>query len=108
MIPLKFNLIDKEISVEISDSIRDYYCLNGHCIIDKGLIQVQSNNPSLPPEEMELTFLHELVHMILMTIGYTKISDDEQFVELFARCFHQYKKTAIYPSAENRKLITDD
>lgn len=44
----------------------------------------------------ESTFLHELTHGILDTLGYSKLSEDEELVEGFANLLHQYLKTAKY------------
>ena len=42
---------------------------------------------------MEASFYHELVHVILDTMGKHELSDSEEFVEGFANLLHQYEKT---------------
>ena len=52
---------------------------------------------------MEHTYFHELVHCILHTIGRTKLSDDEELVDMVAGLFHQAMKTAVYPNIKKGK-----
>lgn len=44
----------------------------------------------------EMTFCHELVHSILLTMGKSELSDNEEFVEGFANLLHQYFKSVKY------------
>lgn len=41
----------------------------------------------------ELTFLHELVHAILFTMG--EMDHDERFVEAFAQLLYQYEQQKV-------------
>jgi len=52
---------------------------------------------------MEHTYFHELVHCILHTIGRTKLSDDEELVDMVAGLLHQSVKTAVYPNNKKGK-----
>tara|TARA_R110000822_G_scaffold69023_6_gene167874 strand:+ start:2773 stop:3024 length:252 start_codon:yes stop_codon:yes gene_type:complete len=45
-------------------------------------------NSKLPPQSMEVTFYHELVHAIMFTMG--EQVHDERFVEGFAQLLYQY------------------
>ena len=42
----------------------------------------------IPKEELQLTFLHELMHAILGTGQYNVYSQDEPHVEWLARCIY--------------------
>jgi hypothetical protein len=54
------------------------------------------------PEEIKLTYLHEILHFILSFTGYQEIIkndtkiDLEQFIELLASGIYQYEKSAKY------------
>lgn len=39
------------------------------------------------------TFWHEYVHSVLTTLGYTKLNDDDVFVDRIAQCLQQFFKT---------------
>lgn len=49
---------------------------------------------NLSPQSKFQTFLHELVHVIMFSMGKTSDTHDEQFVDGFATFFLQYLKTA--------------
>lgn len=42
-----------------------------------------------PKSQIEQTFLHELVHVILYAMNEMKLFEDEKFVDLFATFLHQ-------------------
>lgn len=53
------------------------------------------------PEELKITYLHEMLHFILNFTGFqqqfqNKEIDIEQFIELLAAGIYQYEKTAKY------------
>jgi hypothetical protein len=48
---------------------------------------------SLTKKEKEQTYFHELVHMILHSMGHEKLKYDEDFVENFAQRLYEYEKT---------------
>jgi len=52
-----------------------------------------SYNKILPNDAKEQTFHHELVHAILDTLGYYKLSNNEKFVQSFSVLLHQYMVT---------------
>lgn len=49
---------------------------------------------ALPPDIKFQTFLHELVHCIMFSMGRTGDTHDEVFVDGFATFFMQFLKTA--------------
>ena len=44
-------------------------------------------------QNQEATFWHEYVHCALSTLGYTKLNNDEEFVERLGQCLYQLHKT---------------
>lgn len=55
----------------------------------------------IPPDELKLTYLHELMHFITNLTGFERTLSEkgvdlEQFVDLFASAFYQYEKSAKY------------
>ena len=52
-----------------------------------------SNKQIIIPVCMKNTFYHELVHMILIKLGYTELSDNEVFVQSFALMLEQFDDT---------------
>lgn len=59
-------------------------------------IKLQMSNKERSQDMVEQTFLHELVHCCLDHLGYEKLSDDEIFVDSFAKALHQAFKTSEY------------
>lgn len=57
---------------------------------DRHVIYVSSRQSK---QGQELTFLHELVHAILFTMG--EIEHDERFVEGFAQLLYQYEQQKV-------------
>lgn len=51
---------------------------------------------SLHGDNKEQTFLHEVVHHILNSMGEATLRQNEQFVDVFATFLHQYMKTSVY------------
>ena len=51
------------------------------------------NKKKLSKRQREVTFYHELVHMILDSMGRHRQKYDELFVELFARRLYEYERT---------------
>lgn len=56
--------------------------------IDYGKCEITVNN-SLTPAHKEETICHEMVHGILMHLGYAEMSQDEQFVQAFGNAIYQ-------------------
>ena len=50
----------------------------------------------LPNNQMEITFLHELMHAICSSGCYLSYNDDEQFVEWTARCLYKLIKSGLF------------
>jgi len=50
------------------------------------------NGKSISEEELEITVLHELMHVIFGEGQYASCNEDEPLVEWCARCLHSFKK----------------
>jgi len=64
-------------------------------------IAKQLRNISVKEDELKMTYLHEMIHFILIFTGYDAIIreskiDIEQFIELLSSAIYQYEKTAEY------------
>jgi hypothetical protein len=55
-------------------------------------IQNKTDGTSIPQQEMEHSFIHETVHVILKEIGEDKLNRDERFVDLFSNVLYQVLK----------------
>lgn len=97
IIPVSFTLGGTDYKVEFVDNL-----LIGDNVayIDfpSSLIRIgnQYKGSECTTDYKDISFLHELVHGILDTIGKDELSSDESFVEGFANSMHQYLKTAKY------------
>jgi len=69
-------------------------------------LQPSTESNPVPSSKLEQTYLHEVVHILLRSIGYNKICDDEQFVDLFAHALHQFLSTAEYDEEPSELLPT--
>ncbi len=65
----------------------------GQTHFDEGVIII---DPHLKPDTKAITYFHELVHAILMTMGYNDLNKDEAFVDNFGSLLWQSFKTAEY------------
>ena len=95
LIPEKFRLNGKKVMVIIDDD----YCKEESCVgeadFTQKLITLASicNGKKITKSEKEKTFFHELVHMILDSMGRYKLKYDEKFVDDFALLLHEYEKS---------------
>lgn len=65
----------------------------GQTHFDEGFIVI---DPNLKPDTLGITYYHEIVHAILMTMGQSELNKDESFVDNFASLLWQAQKTATY------------
>jgi len=95
LIPEKFKLNGNVIKVVIDDS----YCSDDGCYGEADFSQMaiticeKFRGKKLPKNIREQTYYHELVHMILDSLGKNRLKYDEDFVEGFAQRLHEYEKT---------------
>jgi len=97
LIPEQFKLNHKTIKVIVDDD----YCVSEECVgeadFTQKLITLASvcNGKKITKAEKEKTFFHELVHMILDSMGRYRLKYDEKFVDEFALKLHEYEKSKI-------------
>ena len=95
LIPEKFKLKRKAVTVIVDDG----YCFIENCMgeadFTQRLITLASvcNGKKISKAERERTFFHELVHMILDSMGRDRLKYDEKFVDDFALLLHEYEKS---------------
>ena len=70
----------------------------GRASFRRGEIHLQAHDNVYPrrPEMVEHTFLHELIHHILDTMGESELRDNEKFVDILSGLLHQAFRTAKY------------
>lgn len=67
-----------------------------------GIAETLTDGCKVSDEEKKITYLHELLHFILMFTGFDNLLrtkqkiDIEQFVELLAAGIYQYEKSATF------------
>jgi len=95
MIPKKFNILNHTVKVKMVDSIPNRLgeCHKDLCSVD---IATHIDDDKLPDSIIEHTFFHEVVHIILDSMGEYKLSSNEKFVDVFAGMLHQVIKTSKY------------
>lgn len=65
----------------------------GQTHFDEGVIVI---DPALRTDTRNVTYFHELVHTILMTMGASDLNKDEAFVDTFGNLLWQSFKSAKY------------
>ncbi len=86
-IPKKFKLMGQEINVKFVENLRDETDCIGEAAYRQNEIRLQpsiNGNPR-PKCLVAQTFCHELTHYILHVMKEDKLSDDEKFVNNFAK-----------------------
>ena len=95
-IPMSFELMGETITVKYIDDmvVRDNNV--GVACYSTNEIQIQSNSKAIPrnKEQLRQTFLHELVHFILMKLNKLELNKDEAFVDSFADLLLQFEKSS--------------
>jgi predicted SprT family Zn-dependent metalloprotease len=86
-IPSTFQLAGITWQVEEVDKLIGAY---GVTHLTDNVIQVLN---TLKPPQRKQTFCHELVHVIMFSMG-KNMPHDEEFVDAFAHFLHQYLETA--------------
>ncbi|MBC7381894.1 MAG: hypothetical protein H7296_02745 [Bacteroidia bacterium] len=95
LIPENFTLNGKTYKVVIRDKELSKKGFWGQAFLNRKVIKLcdKFHGVSLTKEAKEQTFFHELIHMILDSMGYDKLNEDEDFVDLFAQRLHEYEKS---------------
>ncbi len=93
-IPSEFQLFGTTYKVEQPNKVMHKgESVLGRCDPDNQLIQLRRN---LKKDNKELVYYHELVHLILITLEYTKLGYSEVFVERLSKALHQVSITSKY------------
>jgi len=93
-IPKKLKVIGKYYSVVLENDL-DYKHRNwGETRYGQSQIAIQGKGQGtqIPQQEIEHTFVHEMVHVILHEMGEQKLNSNEKFVDLFSNIFYQVMK----------------
>ena len=94
-IPKDFQLLGEKHKVSLLKKVNkgaDW----GYWNPENNTIQLEKASLMRNQDQVEQTFIHELTHCILDHLGYEHLSNDEKFVDLFSKAFHQVLKTAKY------------
>lgn len=90
-IPYEFQLLNRHFTVAwMEDDTHVIAQAKGAASMEQGRVLLY---PSVHREDLEHTFLHELVHMIMESAGYPEFSKNEEFVDLISGLLHQYLQT---------------
>lgn len=95
LIPEKFKLNGVAIKVLINDA----HCETGECIGEANFelkvitLCKKYNNLKLSKKTKEKVFFHELIHMILDSMGKNSLKFNEDFVDEFANRLYEFEKT---------------
>ena len=98
-IPKSFKVFASHVNVTTNDNIR---LSNNQVLGDCSFSDLQINicteykGESVASSTATDTFYHEKVHIILDAMGEHELSQNEKFVEVFARLLRQTDETAIY------------
>jgi hypothetical protein len=100
MIPKSFKIFGHTVKVKRVKSLKDEdgKVTLGESDIYKNEIRLLDNDTKfeLTQSQKEQTFYHELVHMILDSVGREDLSEDESLVDLISGALHQFIKTSKY------------
>lgn len=91
MIPKSFHLGGKKIKVSKVSNLLTTQDAFGLARFRENDILLQSTD--FPEDNIEQTFYHELVHMILHFINEQELNGNEQFVDNFSQYLYQFMKT---------------
>ena len=92
IIPKSFKLLNRTYKVvRPVKVVNDGEAVNGLCQPDLAKIKIEKG---LDKDLADETFLHELTHAILFSLGHDDLSYNETFVTMFSAALHQALKTA--------------
>lgn len=97
-IPTEFNILGKTIKVEFKDDYCSGANIYGQANHPENTIYLTTRLQSriIALENVEHTYLHEVVHHILQAMGETELNNSEKFVDLFSGILHQVLTTSKY------------
>lgn len=97
-IPKKFKVFASEILIGVDNVKMSNNGVLGECSFIESQITLCNNYKGDVINESVVidTFYHEKIHIILDAMGEHKLSQNEKFVEIFARLLRQSDETAVY------------
>lgn len=106
-IPKSFQLHGQTIEVLQVDHIGSESGTLGEARLAKNQVVLQNNASGFTRSDtqIEQTFLHELVHFILIHLGQNELCDEEAFVDGFAHLLHQALGSMTYGPVKKTKTI---
>ena len=96
--PKSFKLLGQKYNVKYDTQLYHNAECVGRCDYEKNEIKLQPSTESIefPSTQIEKTYLHEVVHLILKNSGSNELANNEDFVDTFAGCLHQILRTSKY------------
>lgn len=94
-IPLEFKLNGKKITVEFDNDYCEDEGYLGEADFELKLITLAStdNGKKLPKSEIDKTFYHELMHLVLDAAGRHKLKFNEDFVDRVGLLLYEFERT---------------
>lgn len=94
-IPTEFKLNGKKITVEFDDEYCEAEGYLGEADFDLRLITLTSKDGSkkLPKSEIDKTFYHELMHLILDAANRHQLKYNEDFVDAVGLLLYEFERT---------------
>lgn len=92
-IPSQIDLAGQTFQVIVDPNLRKVSGCCGQTHFDDGIIIVDQN---LSADTKAVTYYHELVHAILVTMGSHDLNKDESFVDNFANLLWQSQKSSKF------------
>lgn len=90
-IPKQFNILGHTIKVKMGNPIVNGRIVAGSVDPNNNIIELATTIDGNPIGQsmLEHTYLHEITHLILDTMGENELYYNEKFVDLFAGLLHQ-------------------
>jgi len=97
-IPKEFKLFGSTIKVVFDDKKCSEHESLGIVVYRKNTIYLKRSDDGVPisKTEIECTYLHEVVHLILQRTEFRELNKNEQLVDLISRSLHQILETQIF------------
>ena len=96
-IPKRFKLFGHTVEVKTEPDYEDREDGQGIAQFNKNRIIIQCNKAlKRPVTRMEQCYLHEVIHMVLHELHYSKETYNEQMVDQIASALHQVLTTSEY------------
>ena len=92
-IPSEIDLAGQTFKIIMDPNLRKISNCCGQTHFDDGVIVI---DPGLRDDVRGVTYYHELVHAILMSMGMQELNKDEGFIDMFGNLLWQATKTAKY------------